>query len=95
MIGQSGRMQISAANLLLAAQQSPQASAKPGTAFTDALAAGEATKSAKKPLFSPPDFSDEAKPEAAPRAVAAAPAAQASPMRAAMAAPGSQLDIRV
>ena len=84
-------MQISAANLILAAQQTKVA--KPAGDL--AAARTQATAAAKTARFSPPDFdaATDAKPVGKPQP----PAAAERPARgyAALAAPGSQLDIRV
>jgi len=89
-------MQISAANLLLAAQQ-PRAASAGGNA--PRAFAATSNESAARPVptaFAPPDFEAGApgakKPSEAP--AAAAPVRPAAGY-AGLAAPGSQLDIRV
>jgi hypothetical protein len=82
MIGDAGGMQISASNLLLAGQQSQPARPQ-GTPFAAAM------HQARPARFSPPDFDSETQDVAPP------PAAAPKAGYAAIAAPGSQLDIRI
>jgi len=90
-------MQISAANLLLAAQQprAATASRQAGGAFAAALGEGAAGK--PQPVqFAPASFEAEtATAEAKPEAPAAPSQARATGAYQAAAAPGSKLDIRV
>lgn len=90
-------MQISAANLLLAAQQ-PRAATTPrqaGGAFAAALGEGAAGK--PQPVqFAPASFEDEtATAQSKPAAVATPVPVRPTGSYQALAAPGSRLDIRV
>ena len=79
-------MQISAANLLLAGQQTAAPRAQ-GTSFAAAMAP------AKLQRFSPPDLASETEDPAPPAAQIRAATPQTG--YSAATAPGSQLDIRV
>lgn len=89
-------MQISAANLILAAQQ--PAARTQGAGFAAVLSGGQAPQTANAARFAPPDLTAETKEPPAPEASQEPSSAQANRMQtgyAALAAPGSQLDIRV